>query len=312
MNYYEQQSRKSRFLGDLGNNSLIMLISILLVVFVMFSMVNIFYFFSFPREEARAHFYNDIYVNMALPASFGEFIRKPWTLISYMLYHFEVWHLIGNLIWLWVFGYLLHDLTGNRKVIPIFIYGGLGGALAFMITYNFIPSLYGDGLSGVNMVGASAGVIAIAIAITVIAPGYRLFTFINGGIPLWVITLIFVVIDLAMLPKDNHGGHIAHIGGALSGYFFMFFYRRGYDGSAWMNNFYDWVLNLFNPDKPSRMTKPVKEQLFYKAKKAPFTKSQNITQQKVDEILDKISQKGYDSLTSEEKELLKRASNEDL
>lgn len=312
MNYYEQRSRRSRFMGDLGNNSLIMLISILLVVFVMFSMVNIFYFFSYSVSDARTHFYQDIYVNLALPASFGEFIRKPWTLISYMLYHFEVWHLIGNLIWLWVFGYLLHDLTGNRKVIPIFIYGGLGGALAFMLTYNFIPALYGEGIGNVNMVGASAGVMAIAIAITVIAPGYRLFTFINGGIPLWVITLIFVVIDLAMLPRNNHGGHIAHIGGALTGYLFMVFYRRGYDGSVWMNNLYDWVLNLFNPDKPSRKAKPLKDQLFYKAGSAPYSKTINLTQQRVDEILEKIHQKGYDSLSIEEKELLKRASKEDL
>jgi hypothetical protein len=78
-----------------------------------------------------------------------------------------------------------------------------------------------------------------------------------------------------------------------------------------MNNFFDWVNNLFNPDKPKK-GKVVKSQLFYKAKVEPFKKTPLITQQRIDEILDKISQKGYSSLTEEEKEMLKRASAEDL
>lgn len=310
MNIYEQRSRKNRFLGDLGNNTLVMLISILLVVFVMFSMVNIFYLFTFTREEAFLHFRKDIYDNLALPGSFSGFLNKPWTLLTYMVYHQDVWHLIGNLLWLWVFGYLLHDLTGNRHIFPIFFYGALGGALAFMLASAFMPGLYASEVQQVNMVGASAGIMAVAIAITVIAPGYRLFPFIMGGIPLWVLTLIFVVIDLALVMDQNSGGHVAHIGGALSGYLYMVFYRRGYDGSTWMHQSYEWLINLFNPDKPSRKAKPVKEQLFYKSPSTPYSKTLNLTQQRVDEILDKIHQKGYDSLSAEEKELLKRASKD--
>ncbi|HYM93261.1 MAG TPA: DUF6576 domain-containing protein, partial [Chitinophagaceae bacterium] len=68
---------------------------------------------------------------------------------------------------------------------------------------------------------------------------------------------------------------------------------------------------LFNPDKPARGKKPIKEELFYKTSSRPYNKTPNITQQRIDEILDKINQKGYNFLTDEEKELLKRASKED-
>ena len=76
-----------------------------------------------------------------------------------------------------------------------------------------------------------------------------------------------------------------------------------------MNNFFDWVNNLFNPHKPK---KTIKQELFYKPSRKPYSKTPNLTQQRVDEILDKISQKGYHSLSEEEKELLKKASKEDL
>jgi len=311
MPYYEQKSR-SRLSLDLNNNALVTLIAIILVVFVLVTFVSVFYYFGYSKETANAKFYTEVYRNLAIPAEADVLLQKPWTAITHMFYHshLNVWHLVGNLIWLWFFGYILQDLTGNRKIIPVFLYGAWAGALAFVLAYNFIPVLKA-GIEGANAIGASAGVMAIAVATTLIAPGFRIFPFINGGIPLWVVTLIFVVIDLATLSVSNHGGHIAHLAGALSGYLFVFFFRRGYDGSQWMNTVWEWISNLFNPDRPGK-NKPVKEQLFYRSERKPYTRRSHLSQQKVDEILDKISQQGYDALTSEEKELLNRASKEDL
>jgi hypothetical protein len=125
------------------------------------------------------------------------------------------------------------------------------------------------------------------------------------------VTAIYVIIDLATIPDSNAGGHIAHLAGALTGFLFIYSYQKGYDWGGWMNNFFDWVNNLFNPDKP-RKNKTIKQELFYKSTARPYKKTPNVTAQRVDEILDKINQKGYQSLTEEEKELLKRASKEDL
>jgi hypothetical protein len=227
-----------------------------------------------------------------------------------MFVHDDVWHIVANMLWLWAFGYIFQDLAGNRKIIPLFIYGALAGAFFYMLSFNVLP-VFHDSLPNARALGASGGVMAIAIATTVMAPDYRIFPMINGGIPLWVLTAIFVIIDLATIPYSNPGGHINHLAGAGMGYLFVVMLRRGHDWSIWMNNFFDWVNNLFNPAKPKK-GKNVKTELFYKSNVPPFKKTSNLSQQKVDEILDKISQKGYSSLTDDEKELLKRASKEDL
>jgi hypothetical protein len=150
---------------------------------------------------------------------------------------------------------------------------------------------------------------AIAVAATFIAPGYRIFPMLMGGIPLWVITSLYVIIDLATIPISNPGGHIAHLGGAATGFLFMYSFRRGYDWGEWMNNFWEWFTNLFNPDKPKK-NKLIKDELFYKSSAKPYKKTPNVTEQRINEILDKISQKGFTSLTEEEKDLLKRASQD--
>jgi membrane associated rhomboid family serine protease len=307
MSYYEKEYKRRLSLNQDGN-ALVMLIAINLVVFVLFKFIYVLYFFSYEQEVAKANYFVDFTKNLAIPASFHEFVRKPWTIITQMFYHEDVWHIISNMLWLWAFGYIMQDLTGNRKIIPVFIYGGIAGAIAFLLAFNFIP-VFKD--STAPALGASAGIMAIAIATTMIAPGYRIFPMLNGGIPLWVLTMIFLIIDLATIPGSNSGGHIAHLAGAFAGFLFIYTLRRGYDGSEWMNNVYDWFNNLFNPDKPAKRRK-VKQELFYKAGTQPYIKTPNLTQQKIDEILDKINQKGYSHLTEEEKELLKRASQEDL
>lgn len=307
MSYYEKEYKRRLFLNQDGN-SLMMLIAINLVVFVLFKFIYVLYFFGFEQNIAKANYFSDFTRNIALPGHFSEFLKKPWTLLTHMVYHEDVWHIISNMLWLWAFGYIMQDLTGNRKIIPVFIYGGIAGAIGFLLSANFIPAIK---LTTSVALGASAGIMAIAIATTMIAPGYRIFPMLNGGIPLWVLTMIFLIIDLATIPGTNSGGHIAHLAGALGGFLFIYTLRRGYDGSEWMNNVYDWFNNLFNPSRPPKRRK-VKQELYYKAGTQPYTKTPNLTQQKIDEILDKINQKGYSHLTEEEKDLLKRASQEDL
>src|SRR5687768_13720921 len=141
MGIYERDYRISKFTDNLQNNALVMLITINLVVFVLFQFVAVIYFFSLPRDVADAKFMRDVYSNLAIPGTFKEFILKPWTLITHMFYHKGIWHIIGNMLWLWMFGYIFHDLTGNKKIVPLFIYGAIGGAIAFLLAYSFIPRL---------------------------------------------------------------------------------------------------------------------------------------------------------------------------
>lgn len=310
MSYYQQRNKHRLSIGQDGN-ALTMLIAVNLIVFVILAFVKVAYYFS-KSDQGLNFFYNNFFYWLTLPADLDKFLSRPWTLVTHMFVHDtqNVWHILGNMIWLWAFGYILQDLTGNRQVIPVFIYGALTGAICYMLAYNFIPPLK-EHLSTAQAFGASAGIMAIAIGTTTLAPNYRIFQMLNGGIPIWVITVLYLIIDLATIPESNPGGHIAHITGGVMGFAYMTMLRRGKDWGNWMNNFYDWCSNLFDPDKPKK-GKSVRSQLFYKATVQPFTKTPTVTQQRIDEILDKINQKGYQSLSEDEKEILKRASQDDL
>lgn len=310
MSYYQQRNRPKLSIGQDGN-TLTMLLAINLIVFTILAFIKVVYYFSFSQQGV-ALFDTQIFRWFTLPADVNTFLSRPWTLFTHMFVHDTgtIWHIVGNMIWLWTFGYILQDLTGNKKLVPLYIYGGLAGALAYGLAYNFIAPLKVD-LVGAQAFGASAAVMAIAIGTTTLAPGYRIFPMLNGGIPLWVITIVYLIIDLATIPYNNPGGHIAHLAGAGMGYLFITALQKGSDWGAWMNNFFDWINNLFNPDKPKKGVSP-KTTLYYSSKVQPFTKANVLTQQRIDELLDKISQKGFHSLTEEEKEMLKRASKEDL
>lgn len=302
----EDRYRKRMILGQDGN-SLVMMIAVLAIVFLIFKFVYLTYFFAGLQKES---FYTNIFNWFILPADVNKIVEKPWTVLTYMFMHDGVFHLLGNILWLWAFGYILQDLAGNGKIIPLFLYGGIAGAFLFVLTANIFP-VFADTVGVTTLQGASAGVTAIAITTTILAPDYRIFPMLNGGIPLWVLTILFLIIDIASIPGDNGGGHISHLGGALMGLVFVLQLRRGNDWSAWMNRFFNWAGNLFNPDKKD-WKKTAKHELYYKSKGTePFKKKANITQKRIDDILDKINQQGYKFLSEEEKEILKRASEDE-
>ncbi len=295
-------------LGQDGN-SLVTLLAILAIVFCIFKFISIVYDLVL---QSGASYRPEVFNWFALPADPAKLLFRPWTLLTYMFMHDGVFHLLGNLLWLWAFGFILQDLAGNGKLIPVFLYGGLAGGLIFLLSFNVIPALV-PRADFATLEGASAGVMAIAIAATTIAPRYRLFPMINGGIPLWVLTVIFVIIDFASIQGQNGGGHLAHLAGAATGFFFVRLMQKGYDGSEPVNKFFRWSANLFKPEENS-WKKTARKEYYYNTKgREPYKKSPIITQKRIDDILDKINQKGYRSLSEEEKDILKRAAqNEDL
>jgi len=309
MMYSEKKFYPKITLGQRGN-SLVLLIAICLIVFVGLAFMKAIYYFRFEKDLALPLFNKNVMGLFALPANTTSLLYKPWTLITHMFVHENIWKVITNMLWLWCFGYIMQDMTGNKRIIPIFVYGCLGAAIAFLLAYQFIPSLHAQQTYATTM-GASAGVMAIAIAATLVSPTYKIFPLLGGGIPLWGLTAFYVVSSLLTVSFSETATMMMQLAGALSGFLFIYFLRKGYDGGAWMNNFFDWVNNLFNPDKPKKGT-TIKEELFYKTGTKPFIKTPNVTQQRIDAILDKINHKGYDALTEEEKDLLRRASKEGL
>lgn len=304
---YKQPRRNRITLGQDGN-ALVNLFTINVIFFLLLLTIEVVYFFF---QTDKALFDAQVVQYFSMPAQLTKLSERPWTFFIYMFTHVRVMDILGNMLWLWAFGYILQELTGNKKLIPVYIYGGLMGALFFIVANYTIPPLK-PFIAESSLMGASAATMAIAMATTALAPGYRFFRSLNGGIPIWVLTLVYVLIDLAGLSTMGAAYSFSHLGGAVAGLLFIYLLRKDIDGSIWMNNLYSWFIDLFNPNKRGRKA-PVKEKVFYNTgNRAPYKKTSNITQQRVDEILDKINQQGYHFLTDEEKNILKRAAEEDL
>lgn len=303
--YMDRQLRKIR-LGD-DNNSLMALIAINAVMFVSFGLIQVIYYIS---QSTSTAFQYEILRWFIVPAKFSSFVSKPWTAFSYMFIHVGFFYTVINLVWLWVFGSIFQGLAGNSKIIPVYIYGGIAGAIFFIAASYAFPNLRSQ-VEYSFMFGGNAGIMAIALATTTLAPDYRLFRMLNGGIPLWILTIIYIIIDFTGSGEASH--HLAHLGGGLIGFLFIVSLRKGYDWSLWMNNLYNWVSNLFNPDKPVVQKQKIKEKVFYNTRgQKPFIKRPVITQQRIDEILDKINQKGFNHLSDEEKTILDKARETDF
>ncbi|MGN6490727.1 MAG: rhomboid family intramembrane serine protease [Agriterribacter sp.] len=303
MGVLEQTKSRKVFFGA-DQDALVRVIVInVLVTTILFFIRGVYQISNININEYQTH----VVDWLILPAAYVKAVEKPWALLSYMFTHADIWKLIANMLWLWAFGFIMQSLYGGRKLVPLYIYGGLAGGLFFVLT----NLLTGPGGSAA-LYGANASVMAIAVGVTVAVPGYRIFPMLNGGIPLWVLTLIYAVINLTGVGHNDPATYASQVGGAGMGFLYIWLLNRGKDIGEWMNQLYDWFFNLFNPDNQSKKN-TARENIFYDTQgKQPFKKKPNLNQQRVDEILDKINQSGFNSLSSEEKELLRRAGEEDL
>jgi membrane associated rhomboid family serine protease len=302
-----EEKSSSRILLGQDNNALVMLFAVNGLLFVIFKFIFVVYQMADLDTNA---FYKNIFNWFILPADINKLGTRPWTVLTYMFSHDTLFAVLPGMLWLWVFGYVLQDLTGNKKLIPIYIYGGLAGAFFSVVTSNIVPRLQPE-LNTAALFGANASVMAVAIATTAIKPDYRFFPMINGGIPLWVVTLLFVIVDFLSVRVGDPGKYLAHLAGGAFGFLFVYQLRRGIDWSMGMTQFFEWVNDLFNPDKKRKALKR-KEEFYYKVHGThPYKRIPNVTQKRIDDILDKINLQGYHFLTDEEKDILRRASSED-
>ena len=298
--------RKNRITLGASGNSIVTLFALNIIFFLILLTIQVG---MFVGEKTPEFFYTHVVQWFELPSGLTKLSERPWTFLVYMFTEVGVMRLISNMIWLWAFGYILQDLAGNDKMIPIYIYGGLLGAVFFVTAHYVFPPLAAvRGSAG--LLGANAGVLAVAMATTTLEPGYRFFRQIRGGIPIWVLMGLYVLIDFAGVANFSAAYSLSHLGGALAGFLFVVFLRKGKDGSVWMNKSWSWFINLFTPPPPKNNN--VKDKVFYNTGNTkPYVKTSNLTQKRVDEILDKINHKGYHFLTDEEKDFLKKAAEDE-
>ncbi|MFT4203207.1 MAG: rhomboid family intramembrane serine protease [Chitinophagaceae bacterium] len=312
MEHTKKDRSKTRLSLGQDDNALTWLMILIAIGFIVVNAVKIVLFMGSDGRGATVDvgmenvgFHTSVLPLFALSTDLSMLAHHPWTLLTYMFTHESVWHVISTLLWLWAFGYILQDLSGNRHLFPLFIYGGLVGGVIFLISSNAIHNFANGPLA--LMMGAGASVMAVAVATTALAPNFRIFPMINGGIPLWVIMLVYVAVDYATIATANGGTALAHLSGGIFGFFYMVQLKKGNDWSSGMVRFFNWAKDLANPEKKYKNEDP-KTDLFYKKEKEPFKIYPRPSQDRLDEILDKINRTGYESLTEEEKIFLKKMS----
>jgi len=241
---------------------------------------------------------------LEMPSDWVSILAVPWTAFTYMFVHLDLMHILFNMLWLYFFGSMFLRWFNARQLGGLYILGGLFGGIFFALFNNLLPLQ--DGLqTTIYLLGASASVLALGIAVAFYRPDEPIQLFLLGSLKLKYLAIIMVVMDVLSLNGDNAGGSLAHLGGALTGLTFGYCLRRGVDLTSWVNPLLDWFVNLFPRRGKMKVT-------YQRPKHEKANRTANVDQEyrdkkaqesaQMDEILDKIKKSGYESLSESRKE----------
>ena len=238
-------------------------------------------------------------------------LLHPWTILTHMFLHEGLWHIVWNMLFLFWFGRIFSNFLGERRVLPLYLAGGLAGALAYFVSANLLT--YGVGSYAL---GASAAIMAITAAAGAIAPNYEMRLLFIGDVKLKYIVAVLIFLDIISIPNgSNTGGHFAHLGGALFGFLYINRLQSGIDYLGPITRVLDKFFNWWNgirdkfTDRNWKKSKTIIRDINTKRsgeaksdkKSPPRTQSD---QERLDAILDKIKDTGYEGLSDEEKAFL--------
>lgn len=225
----------------------------------------------------------------------SDFWAKPWSLFTYMFLHYDVLHLLFNMLMLYFVSEFYFRYFGEKSFKIFYFVGGIVAGLFFMILNTF-------SVQSSNLIGASAAIYSVFFAMVAYQPNMELrLPFAQSPVKLLYIAIGLIVLGF-LLNTDNLGGNVSHIGGALFGYLYMKQFEKGKDI---FGKLAEKLNGLFSKKSHLKMKKsskaesqtPPRDDYEYQDWKAEQEKN-------IDEILDKISRSGYNSLTKEEKDFL--------
>jgi len=296
-----------------ANNEHIRLIVINVVVFVVLGLAQVFTDIGVGRgamDISRDY--------LGLPMHWNELLFRLWTPVTYMFVHDGFFHILFNMLFLWWFGRILAEYLGGPKVVNLYVLGGLFGALIYLTIYPVLLQLLNPNLDislvSPSLVGASAGVFAVIFGAATLMPNYTIYLLFLGPVRIKYIALFYAISFLLSLSGDNSGGELAHIGGALMGFIYIKQLQGGSDLGSWIQSVISAVGGLFTPRSRIKVTHrktPSSGRRSAASRPSRSTgkaASGEASQEEIDAILDKISEKGYESLTKEEKQKLFNAS----
>ena len=261
---------------------------------VAFFLISLLLFYHFKELQF-------VYPNwISLTTNPKDVLFFPWTLVTYAFLHSGFWHLFFNMLVLNFSSRLFLTFFTQKQFFGLYILSAIFAGLAFVTVFYFMNIQ-------TNIVGASAAVMAILVATTTYQPLMVIRLFLLGNVKLWHLTAVIILLDAMEVLAENSGGHVSHLAGAVFGIVYIRLLQNGTD----LSNIVTSIINFF-----TNLVAPTKKQTFRKVhvnpKKPAVKKESKVvikdkSQQQIDEILDKISQSGYDSLNAQEKEFLFKA-----
>lgn len=273
--------------------------------------VNVLVFVLFYLFQTLAFLFNlpaDFLLEwLVFPKDPGEFLFKPWSIITYAFLHSGIWHILSNMLILYFSGMYFLNFFSPKKLLNFYFLGAIFGAVLYMLSYNLFPAFSGLGRS--YLLGASAAVMAVLVGLATHVPHMGVRLMFLGTVKIWWIAAFLVVLDIIQIPVSNPGGHLAHLGGAAFGYVYAKQLGKGNDIASGFEKLLDWFFGLFTKGSGKKSRKGNLKTVHRKhtgERTAPYARRTNkeVDQAKVDSILDKISKSGYDSLTKQEKDYL--------
>ena len=291
------------------------MISRLMIINIGIFVVYIFvHLVTYILTQGKDGFIDQFMYHFCMSSDWRVFIWQPWSIFTHFFLHFSLGHVLWNMVALYVFGSIFGDLLGDQRVLPLYILGGVAGALAYFCSALILPDI------GSYALGASASIMAIVVAAGLKAPNYQMRLILIGDVKLKYIVMVMLLLDMIGVRSmdsgmgANSGGHIAHLGGAVMGFIFINRLNNGYDMGVPINRFLDSIISLYKRIRGQHRPKP---KVAYKNNEATTVRRERTpktnavaNQQELDVILEKIKEKGYDSLSKEEKEALFNASKQ--
>ena len=290
-------------------NVVLWLITVNLAIFILQAFVGVIGFLFMADNAVFSTFYQNYFY---APSSLSNLLYRPWTILTYAFFHADFWHILFNLLYLYWFGRIFQVYQSEKRLLNLYLLGALVGSAFYVLSYNTFP-VFEQAKHKAYLLGASGAVWSIIAATMATNPSYRIRLFILGSVPLWGIVLFMFGRDLLSF-QSNPGGILAHFGGMITGFSFIGLYRRGYNIIGWMS----WPRERINSWRLSRQSRRkyntrVQRQVNFQGKgknrDSSTWSNEQSEQEQLDMILDKISAKGYDTLSKEEKTFLFHQSN---
>ncbi|MDE6204957.1 MAG: rhomboid family intramembrane serine protease [Duncaniella sp.] len=264
--------------GFRQSSTLMKIVWVNVAVFVLLRLIAIVFVFS-----GRPDYIDMMLAQVELPSSPAVFLTRPWTLVTYMFAQYDLLHVVFNMLWLYWFGTMFTMTASSRRLLTLYLCGGLAGAVLFMLGYMVLPmfhSSYG------SLIGSSASVIAVVTAVAILMPRFKMHLLLIGSVSVKWIAIVTIVLVLVGVTGSNAGGEIAHIGGVIAGVLYGLWIKRGHE---------------FSFRRPAWRRAPADAPAPSQSSGSGLSADERAL---LDAILDKIKKSGYTSLTPSERERL--------